>query len=178
MANETYTWPAGTILIASDSMCNNLDEKRLSRNNRVKVRCFSGAKINDMYHYLEPLLQKQPDYVILHVSTNDAIMKTSESILTELLQLKTHIESTLPSCVVIISEPIIRMDNAKASFTIKNLIEKLRNLNIKQICNGNINTDHICKKGLHLNVKGTGRLALNIITCIRHLYHMFTFVSD
>ena len=44
----------------------------------------SGCKINDMYHYLEPLLQKQPDYVILLVSTNDAIMKTSEYILTEL----------------------------------------------------------------------------------------------
>ena len=32
-------WPTGTIL-TSDSICNNLDEKRLSRNNRVKVRSF------------------------------------------------------------------------------------------------------------------------------------------
>ena len=32
---------------------------------------------------------------------------------------------------------------------------------------GNITTDH-SKKGLDLNVKGTGRLALNIITHIRH----------
>ena len=76
----------------------------------------------------------------------------------------------LPSCIILISsEPIIRRDDAKASFTIKNLIDKLRKLNIKQIFNGNITTDHISKKGLHLNAKGTGRLALNITTNIRRL---------
>ena len=76
ITNGINKWPTGTILITSDSICNNLDERRLARNSRVKVRCFPGAQINDMYNYLEPLLQKQPDYVILHVSTNDAIMKT------------------------------------------------------------------------------------------------------
>ena len=46
--NGIYKWPTGTILIASDSICNNLDKRRISRNNRVKVRCFPGAKINDV----------------------------------------------------------------------------------------------------------------------------------
>ena len=45
---------------------------------RVKVRSFPDATINDMYYYLNPLLGKQPDYVILHVSTNDAISMTSD----------------------------------------------------------------------------------------------------
>ena len=57
-----------------------------------------------MYYYLNPFLGKQPDYVILHVSTNDAISMTSDVLLKELLLLKVHIESTLPSLVVIISE--------------------------------------------------------------------------
>ena len=167
--NEVYKWPSGTILIAADSICNKLDEKRLSRNNRVKVRSFPGATINDMYSYIKPLLEKQPDYIILHISTNDAVTKTSESILTELLQLKLYVETTLPSCVVIISEPILRLDNAKANFTIKHLSDKLRNLNIKLLPNRNITNDHLSKRGLHLNERGTGRLALNIITYIRHL---------
>ena len=170
--NETQNvrkWSTGTVLIAADSICNNLDEKRIGRNNRVKVRCFPGATINDMYHYLQPLLDKQPDHIILHISTNDAILKTSEEILTDLLQLKSHIESTLPSCNVIISEPIMRCDNGKANITIKHLIEKLRRLNIRLLYNGNITKDHLSKKGLHLNMKGTGRLALNIITYIRQL---------
>ena len=84
-----------------------------------------------MYYYLKPLLNKQPNYIILHVSTNDAISKTFETILTELLQLKSHIELTLPSCNVIKSETITRSDNAKANITIKHLIGKLRSLNIK-----------------------------------------------
>ena len=118
-------WLTGTILIASDSICNKLDEKRLCRNNRVKVRSFPGATINDMYYNLKPLLEKQPDYVILHVSTNDAISKTSDVILIDLLSLKIYIESTLPSCVVIISEPTIRYDNAKARQTITPLFSQV-----------------------------------------------------
>ena len=122
-----------------------------------------------MYSYIKPLREKQPDYIILHISTNGAVTKTSESILTELLQLKLYVETTLPSYVVIISEPILRLDNAKANFTIKHLSDKLRNLNIKLLPNRNITNDHLSKRGLHLNERGTGRLALNIITCIRHL---------
>ena len=120
-----------------------------------------------MFHYLKPLLEKKPDYVILHVSTNDAITKTSE--VKWINGIKVAIENTLPSCVVIISEPTIRLDSAKASLTIKHINEKLRTSNINVMRNGNITTDHISKKGLHLNAKGTGRLALNIITHIRHL---------
>ena len=107
--------------------------------------------------------------------TNGAIMKTSEYILTELSKLKTHIESTLTSSIMIISKPIIR--NAKASFTIKNLIDELRKLNIKQIYNGSITTDHISKKGLDLNAKGTERLALNIreVSSILSYVHILHF---
>ena len=167
--NQTNKWPAGTILIASDSICGGLDEKRLSKNNKAKVRCFPGATINNMFYYLKPLLQKKPDYIILHVSTNDVITKTSDIILNELMELQSHIENTLPSCTVIISEPTIRLDIAKASLTIKQINEKLRNMNINMLRNDNITANHISKKGLHLNAKGTGRLALNIITCIRYL---------
>ena len=87
---ETHKWPTGTVLIASDSICGGLDEKRLSRKDKVQVRCFPGATINNMFYYLKPLLEK-PAYVILHVSTNDAIIKTSEVILDEVMESKSHI---------------------------------------------------------------------------------------
>ena len=86
------------------------------------------------------------------------------------MELKSHIENTLPSCTVIIPEPTIRLDSAKASLTIKHINEKLRNMNINMLRNDNITANHISKKGLHLNAKGTGRLGLNIITCIRYQY--------
>ena len=56
----------------------------------VKVRCFSGSTIYDIYYY------------IAHVGTNDTPYKSSEEVLVELLQLKDHIESILPSTTVIV----------------------------------------------------------------------------
>ena len=51
-------WPEGTCLIAGDPTILGLQEPRMSKN--VKVRGFNGAIIKDMYHYLYPLLEKNP----------------------------------------------------------------------------------------------------------------------
>ena len=56
---EAHPWPKNPILIATDSMINGINEKRISANFKlVKVRCFSGATINDMYFNLIPFLRK------------------------------------------------------------------------------------------------------------------------
>ena len=55
-------------------MISGIDEKRLSKKYPVKVRPFHGASGNDINHYLRPLLQKCPDTIILHVSTNNCVM--------------------------------------------------------------------------------------------------------
>ena len=65
--NDTNIWCNGTILIATDSMFNNIDETRLSKSKNIKVNNFGGAKIKDMYGYLTPLLRKKPSVLILHV---------------------------------------------------------------------------------------------------------------
>ena len=58
-----------------------------------------------MYYYLNPLLLgKQPDYVILQFSNNDAISMISDVVLKELVLFKVPIESTLPSCIVKIAD--------------------------------------------------------------------------
>ena len=49
--------------------------------------------MNDMYFYLAPLLRKQPEYVILAVSTNDCTNSPSVKVLEDLLNLKRFIES-------------------------------------------------------------------------------------
>ena len=94
-------------------------------------------------------------------------MKTSETILVELLQLKTFLENTLPGCEVIISSPTYRYDEPKASLTVLHLRRKLNNLEIPLILNNNINDVHIGRKGLHLNGRGSGRLAVNFISYMR-----------
>ena len=168
--NNNHKWPKKTLLCISDSMLNQLDERILSKKGlNTKVRAFSGSNIKNMYNYMIPLLQKEPEYILLHVGTADAPFKSSEQILTELLQLKTHIETMLPGVIVIISQPIMRTDNMKANLTIQQLARKLDNLKIRILDNSNIGDVHLGRKGLHLNGRGTGRLALNIMSLIKQL---------
>ena len=67
---EPGSWEDDTILIKGDSILNNIDEKGISTkiaNVPVKVRPFSGATIDDMYSYIQPLLLKKPKTIILHI---------------------------------------------------------------------------------------------------------------
>ena len=60
----------------------------------VKVRKLTEAATDDMYHYLMPLIQKQPD-VILHVGTNDASSCNSSDIVNNILKLRLFKMQTL-----------------------------------------------------------------------------------
>ena len=165
--NKEFHWPSGTCAIVGDSMVNGIDEKRLQKHGNVKVFYFSGARINDMNHHLMPIIAKQPDYLILHVGTNDATTNTSRKIIDDLLMLKCNILKQLPNCRVIVSKPTIRIDHGKANLTLRNVNKHLETLNLECIENGNISAQHLGRKGLHLNSKGKGRLALNFLNQIR-----------
>ena len=43
----------------------------ISRQKSVKVYSFSGADTADMEHFLQPLINKEQDQIILHIGTND-----------------------------------------------------------------------------------------------------------
>ena len=90
---QDHTWKRGTVLIMGNSMLYGVDEKKLSKNGTVKVRCFSGSTIKDLHQfYIKPLLAKKPSKVILHFGTNDAVNKeaTADKILDALLDLKKY----------------------------------------------------------------------------------------
>ena len=167
--NNINSWNNGTVLIASDSMLNKIDERRLSKHMNVKVRCFPGSTIQDMYNYLAPLLRKQPSYLILHVSTNNCTIKQLDVIVNELLHLKRFIEMQLPSCTVVLSEPTIRTDNIAAANCVKEVCKMLRSVNVYLLENSNVEAKHLGRGGLHLNEYGTKRMALNLITFLRNL---------
>ena len=78
--------------------------------------------------------------------------------------LKTNISKQLPNCRIVLSKPTNRHDHGKADdLTIRNANKHLENLELECIDNNNINTEHLGQKGLHLNPKGKGRLALNFL---------------
>ena len=66
-------YPNETIVIVGDSIISAIIEEKINKKDRpVKVRNFLVATVADMEHYLIPVIQKQPDNVVLHVGTNDA----------------------------------------------------------------------------------------------------------
>ena len=151
-------------------MINQLDEKRLGKSKyNIKLRCFPGASINDMYFYLYPLLQKDPEIIILHVGSNDCTLSTSDVAISNLKRLIQYIEETVPGIKVIISQPILRHDIALARITASRLVERINKENLFILNNSNIVRKHVGRKGLHLNQYGTARLAMNLISLSQRL---------
>ena len=89
--NKEFYWSSGTCAIVEDFMVNGIDEKKLQKHGNVKVFYFSGARINDMIHYLMPVIAKRPDHLILQVGTNDATTNTFRNIIDDLFILKCNI---------------------------------------------------------------------------------------
>ena len=160
-------WPKGTVLIAGDSIIGGIEERRLTGRRVVKVRSFGGARIDDMVFYITPLLRKLPSVVILHVSCNNSDVCDAEHIVDGLLDLKTYIEDQVPGVRVILSTPTIRSDNNIAAKILEQVTGILKSKSVEIIDNNNIDKTGLGQRGLHLNMKGTARLAMNYIDFLK-----------
>ena len=166
--NDVDPWRRNTTLIVGDSILSGVEETKLQRYS-AKVRVFSGARIDDMYDYLKPLLSKMPTNIILHVGTNDAPTKSGSTMFEELGNLKKFINHVLPDANVYLSTPTIRVDNQKANYALRDLTSKMKASSFNIIDNSNVVSEGVGKKGLHLNDKGSGRLALNFINLMKRV---------
>ena len=162
-------WPEDTVLVCGDSIIAGIEEKRLHRLGKVKVRCFKGATVENLHSHLVPLLQKQPKTIIIHIGTNNCINETSEAIMFRIDELVKFVKRKLPQCTVIMSTPTIRLDLAKATLTTKRLSEKIKISQHQTIVNDNITKEHLGLKGLHLNSRGTVQLAKNFLDTLKNL---------
>ena len=131
-------------------------------NHNIEVFHFSWSRIRDKSQFIQPIIKKKPEFLILCVGTNDATTNNSRKIVDTIFQLKSAISKSLPDCRVIVSKPTCRSDNGKAALTIRNLNIHLSHLEMECIKNGNINDKHLGKKGLHSNT-----LTLNFLNQIR-----------
>ena len=211
--NENYK--ESTLLIISDSIMNQLDQKRLTRHGvNVNVRAFSGSTIEDMYFYLIPLFKRKPRYILLHIRTNDAPFKNSNQTTNEILLLNKFTKDSHPEitnkilnqhayelcqlnvrvldnkilnqhayelCQLNVHVLDIKILNQHAyelcQLNVRVLDNKILNQHVYELCqlnvhvldNSNIHEEHRGKNGLHLNRRGTGRLALNIMSLISQL---------
>ena len=167
--SEDRPWPKGTICIAGDSIASGLQPGLLSQKHKVKVKSFSVANVRDMHDNIKPILRHKPEYIILHVGTNNALKLPPNEILDKILELKTRIEEINKDCKVDISTPTCRFDNRRAGNTVNELTNMLMNLNVYIVNNKNISRKQLGYKGLHLNRYGSSRLAMNLISVIKKL---------
>ena len=59
------------ILIAADSLLRDIKGWMMSRQGSVKFHPFSGADTSNMEFHIQPLINKKPKKIILHIGTND-----------------------------------------------------------------------------------------------------------
>ena len=101
-------------------MINGINEKHISKNFKSgKVRCFSGATIDDKYFNLISWLREKPATLVLHVGASNSSNETSFQIYDKLLSLVHFVKENSPNCHVVLSSSINRLDDGKADLTIK-----------------------------------------------------------
>ena len=119
-----------------------------------------------MHKNIKPILRQKPEYIILHVDTNDAINLPPNEILDKILKLKIKFEEINKDCKVITLMPTYLFDNPKTGNTVNQLKNMLINLNVPIVNNKNINRKHLGYKGLLLKSYGSSMLAMNVINVI------------
>ena len=140
----------------------------MSRNSKIKFRCFPGAKIKDMYHYVIPLLEKKPENIILHLGKKDAPYKSDTAILKDLIELKDFILEKSHNCKKItLSTSTVCTDREHAKKNNENFTNRLKKQGIRYITHDNIAHKHFCRDGLHLNSVGFSILAEYFLSYIR-----------
>ena len=131
-----------------------IDEHKMSSKHLIKVKSFPGVICSDMYHCLVPILKIKPNHVTLHVGTNDVAHYEATKIVDKLLELKSFIAEQLPTTHIVISHPIMRTDSKSLAMKIGDNQSHLCKLQINMMENGNINSNHLNSRALHLNGKG------------------------
>ena len=124
----------------------------MSRKHVLKIREFSGATTDNMYHCLMPLLQKQPVNVILHVKENDASSWNSSEIVNNNVKTKIIYISKIPKCKHYFNETDYEVRHRNVIIEEVNI--QLNDFDFNMIDNINLSRAHVNDRGLHLNTKG------------------------
>ena len=156
-----------SIFIAGDSMVHDLKGWLMSRDKAVKVHSFPGASCDDIENFLIPLINRTPDQILLHVGTNDLRSGAPEEVAHRISNLTGVITSRNIKCAV---SSIIRRGDylATKGEEVNRLLFNILPEHVKLISNSNINENHLNRSQLHLNRRGTGAFAHDIIQFIKH----------
>ncbi|KAM7437491.1 hypothetical protein ABFA07_012856 [Porites harrisoni] len=144
----------------------------MSSSAKVKISSFPGCSTQDMRDHIRPILRKNPDEIVLHVGTNSLRSSTSARECAEEIVNLAHMISDESSAKLSISSLVSRADEEALGVKVSGVNKILR-----KFCNqndwgyvdhSNISADHdLNRSGLHLNAKGTARLASNFVKFLK-----------
>ena len=164
------------VAVVGDSMIKRMssyDIKKRTTTASTFVRPFSGAKIEEMLDYLQPVLRRGPDVIVLHVGTNDlneGHFTSEEDVIERLDELIKYLQEC--GVIVIVSFVICRRDdyiNLRVQKFNKLLFDYCAQNLIIFIDNNNIDFSKLYRDGLHLNAEGSNLLCDNISKCIDYV---------
>ena len=145
---------------------------KTSRDNIILVKPFLGARTKAMKHYVSPDLEKKPDLVILHTSTNDLKSVSSpEEIANDITSLALSVKEK--GHQIEVSGVLPRGDrfSRKAKDVNDCLDIKCKDHNTDFISHKNINTrSYLNQDSLHPNRKGHYMMGNNFSTFINNFY--------
>jgi lysophospholipase L1-like esterase len=79
-------------VIVGDSMVKYLNPKRLKRSmstgNQNIIETYRGSNTEAMSHHIKPCIDKKPDYIVLHVGTNDIKDKQPKEIVDGIVKIQ------------------------------------------------------------------------------------------
>ena len=125
--------------------------------------------MEDMFFHITPYLRKFPTNIICHIGTNNATDDNSDVIVEKLGRLKEYILSQVPHCQLFFSSPIIRRDYLNPAKVVDEVNKKMTLLETALVDNSNIGEYELGWKGLHLNGRGTRKLASNFFSILKGL---------
>ena len=156
-------------------MISNIKKKEFNKfiKGNAQIKSFSGATTADMDVYIQPTLQRKvADIAVIHVGTNDIGLGIESSSASEIVDSiikvgkrcrQSGVNDVLISSVVYRKHEHIQ----KKVNELNSILErKCVNNNFILIDNSNISISDISRDNIHLNFKGTCKLADNII---RHI---------
>ena len=153
------------ILVAGDSLLNNIHETGHSKQHTVKVKNFPGATTEPILEKMENLQESKPDVLILHAGTDD--LPKNINPLNNLRKLHRKCLELSPETKHVFSNIIIRKDKPNLDKHRKDVNTRMKNFckqkDIGLINSCNLEEHHLGTKKLHLNNKGNSAFAKNIL---------------
>ena len=166
---EAHINVTNKVEIIGDSLLNDLIDDKLSRNNSIKTRKYSGCTTNDLKHHVMPTIDKRPKIIICHAGAND-ITNNVDTIYNYQVIIN-HVKKKTSYTKIAISSIITRKDHKDIDFKISEM-----NIKLKELCEQNLidfidnsNIDESClgERKLHLGKKGNAYLATNFIKYVK-----------